>query len=200
MFDSLSKKLESAFKAIRGRGVLTSKDIESTMKEVRMALLEADVNFKLAKDFCAKVSEKALGEDVLKSLTPDKQVIKLVHDELVETMGSDAAELNLKVAPPAVIMLVGLQGSGKTTTAGKLAKLIQKDMKRRPLLVPADVYRPAAIDQLKTIAKSLDIEVYDSNVGQDPVQIAKDAVESAKTGASTLSSLIPPAAFKLMQN
>jgi signal recognition particle subunit SRP54 len=180
MFDSLHGKLESALKKIRGRGSLTAKDIEATMKDVRMALLEADVNFKVAKEFCDRVAVKAVGEDVLKSLSPDQQVIKIVHDELVTTMGEAAAELNLKVAPPAIIMLVGLQGSGKTTTCSKLAALLKKDYKRRPLLVPADVYRPAAIEQLKTLGKKLDVTVFDSRADQDPVDIAKQALQYAQ--------------------
>ncbi len=179
MFDSLQSKLEAAFHKIRGRGVLTDKDVEATMKEVRVALLEADVNFKVAKDFCARVAEKAVGEDILRSLSPGQQVIKLVHEELVVMMGTEAAPLNLGVAPPAIIMLVGLQGSGKTTTVGKLGLLIKKEFKRSPLLVPADVYRPAAIEQLKTLGRQLNLPVFDSRSDQDPVEIAKQAVEYA---------------------
>lgn len=179
MFDSLHSKLEAAFKSIRGRGVLSEKDIAATMKEVRMALLEADVNFKVAKDFCDTLAEKAKGEEILKSLTPDQQVIKLVHEQLVQVMGGDAAELQLNVAPPAIIMLVGLQGSGKTTTAGKLAGTLVSKLKRRPLLVPADVYRPAAIEQLKTLGSKLKIEVFPSSAEQDPVDIAKHSLEYA---------------------
>lgn len=179
MFDSLQTKLESALKKIRGRSVVSKEDLESTMKEVRMALLEADVNFKVAKDFCATVAEKSLGEGVLKSLSPDQQIIKIVHAELVAMMGAAAVELNLKVAPPAIIMLVGLQGSGKTTTASKLARLIRDKYKKKALLVPADTYRPAAIDQLKALGKNLGIEVYDSSATQDPVDIAKAALDYA---------------------
>ena len=175
MFDTLHNKLESAFKRIRGRGALSEKDIDATMKEVRMALLEADVNFKVAKDFCSRVGEKALGEEVLKSLSPDQQIIKIVHEELIETMGSGSVELELNVAPPAIIMLVGLQGSGKTTTIGKLGRHLRDEKKRKPLLVPADVYRPAAIEQLKTVAKQLDLEAFNSSADQDPVSIAKEA-------------------------
>lgn len=179
MFDSLQQKLNSALRVIRGKGVISDADIEATLKEVRRALLEADVNFKVAKDFCQSIAEKANGADILKSLTPDKQIIKLVHEELVTLMGGETAELNLKVAPPAVIMLVGLQGSGKTTTAGKLAKLLKADFKRKPLLVPADVYRPAAIDQLKTLGAKLEIDVFDSSAKDDPVDIAKRAYDYA---------------------
>lgn len=187
MFDSLHSKLESAFKKIRGRGSIGPKEVEVTMKEVRMALLEADVNFKVAKEFCDSVGQKALGEEVVKSLTPDQTIIKLVHDQLVETMGAEAAELNLKVAPPAIIMLVGLQGSGKTTTVGKLGRYLKETLKRNPLLVPADVYRPAAIEQLKTLAGQLSLDVFQSERSQDPVEIAKAAFKLASsTGHDTI--------------
>lgn len=179
MFDTLQSKIESALKRIRGRGVLTAKDIEATMKEVRMALLEADVNFKVAKDFCDRVSIKAQGEEVLKSLTPDQQIIKIVHTELVTMMGEAAVPLNLSVPPPAIVMLVGLQGSGKTTTCAKLAHLLGRELKRRPLLIPADVYRPAAIEQLKTLGRQLNVPTFDSHRDQDPVDIAKRGVEFA---------------------
>lgn len=180
MFDSLSNKLEAAFKKIRGRGKISEKDITETMTAVRMALLEADVNFKVAKEFCSRVAEKAVGEEVLKSLSPDQMIIKLVQEELTEVMGGGQSELNLKVAPPAVIMLVGLQGSGKTTTVGKLGKFLKESLKKRPLLVPADVYRKAAIDQLKTVGRQLNLDVYEANGEEDPVKIAKDAENYAK--------------------
>lgn len=180
MFTSLQEKLDSAFKRIRGRGVLTEKDIDETMKSVRMALLEADVNFKVAKDFCATVAEKSKGEAILKSLTPDQQIIKLVHQELISMMGGEAGELHTKVAPPAVIMLVGLQGSGKTTTAGKLALYLKKTLKRRPYLVPADVYRLAAIQQLTILGGQIGVPVHPSQQTDDPVQIAKNAITEAK--------------------
>lgn len=179
MFNTLQDKLDGALKLIRGKTKLSEKDINEALKAVRMALLEADVNFKVAKDFCAKVAEKSIGEGVLKSLTPDQQVIKIVHQELIEIMGGEASELNLSVAPPAVIMLVGLQGAGKTTTCGKLARLLKEDKKKKVLLVPADVYRPAAITQLKTLGKQIDVEVYDSNVNENPVDIAKASKEFA---------------------
>lgn len=180
MFSSLQDKLSAAFKHIRGRGVLSEKDIDETLKSVRMALLEADVNFKVAKEFCQNVAEKAKSESVRKSLTPDQQIIKLVHEELIKIMGGEASELNLRVAPPAVILLVGLQGSGKTTTASKLALLLKKQLKRRPYLVPADVYRPAAIEQLKSLAKSIDVPVHPSETSQDPVKIAEEACVTAR--------------------
>lgn len=187
MFGSLQDKLDSALNKIRGKASLSEKDIDEALKAVRMALLEADVNFKVAKNFCNQVAEKSKGESVLKSLTPDQQVIKIVHQELIEMMGSEAVELNLKVAPPAVIMLVGLQGAGKTTTSGKLARVLKEDLKRNVLLVPADVYRPAAITQLKTLGSQLNISVYDSNTDQNPVDIAREAKEYAsKAGFDTV--------------
>lgn len=179
MFDFLHDKIEGALKRIRGRGTLTASDVESALKEVRTALLEGDVNFKVAKEFCSRVTEKAIGENVLKSLSPDQQIIKIVHEELTATMGGDAAELDLHAAPPVVIMLVGLQGSGKTTTSAKLARLIREQYKRSPLLVPADIYRPAAIQQLKTLGGNLDIPVFDTQPTDRPVDIAIRAREFA---------------------
>ena len=179
MFDSLQNKLDSAFRKIRGKASLSEKDIDASMKEVRMALLEADVNFKVAKEFCNRIAEKSVGEDVLKSLTPDQQVIQIVHEELKTVMGQDAAELNLSAAPPVVIMLVGLQGSGKTTTCGKLARYLSEEKKKKPLLVPVDVYRPAAIEQLKTVGGQVGIDVYDTQPGSDPLDIAKESYEHA---------------------
>ena len=179
MFDSLHTKLEGAFKKLRGKGVLTENDIDTAMKEVRMALLEADVNFKVAKSFCESVAAEARGEAILKSLSPGQQVIKIVHEKLIEVMGSQAASLNLQDAPPIVIMLVGLQGSGKTTSCGKLARYLRDELKRTPYLVPADVYRPAAIEQLKTLAASLSVPVYQSDPSMDPVRIAQDAIAQA---------------------
>lgn len=179
MFDSLNSKLDSVFKKIRGRGVLNEKDIQAAMKEIRMALLEADVNFKVAKEFCDAVAAEANGEEVLKSLTPGQQVVKIVHEHLIEMMGGAASDINLKDAPPIIIMMVGLQGSGKTTTSGKLAKYLRDELKRSPYLVPADVYRPAAIEQLKTLGRQINIPVHASNADMDPVQIAKDALAAA---------------------
>jgi len=171
MFDFLHDKIDSALNKIRGRGALSAADVEATIKEVRTALLEGDVNFKVAKDFCARVTEKAVGESVLKSLSPDQQIIKIVHEELTATMGGEAAELNLQSAPPVVIMLVGLQGSGKTTTSAKLARLLKDSHNRSPLLVPADVYRPAAIEQLKTLGAKLGVPVFNSASTDRPLDI-----------------------------
>jgi signal recognition particle subunit SRP54 len=180
MFDFLHDKIDGALRKIRGRSVLSAADVEATMREVRSALLDADVNFAVAKDFCSRITTKAIGESVLKSLAPDQQIIKLVHEELTEMMGGEAAELNLRVAPPAIIMLVGLQGSGKTTTSAKLARLLKENHKRSPLLVPADVYRPAAIEQLKTLGAALSIPVFDSHVTDSPLDIALRAREHAQ--------------------
>lgn len=179
MFDTLHTKLEAAFKRIRGKGVVTKDDIEATFKVVRMALLEADVNYKVAQQLCARVAERALGTDVLKSFTPDQQIIKLVQDELVDLMGGGAAEINLRAAPPVVIVLVGLQGSGKTTTVAKLGCWLKKERRRKPLLVAADVYRPAAIEQLQILGKQLDLTVYADADSSDPVKIAENARQYA---------------------
>ena len=178
MFESLSEKLDSAFKKLRGHGRLTEGNIDEGLKEVRMALLEADVHYRVVKSFIEEVRARSLGQEVMGSLTPGQQVVKIVYEKLTELMGSRHEGLNLGGPPPAAIMLVGLQGSGKTTTAGKLAIQLRKSG-RRPFLVPADVYRPAAIDQLKKIADQVDVPVFASTTDQDPVQICLEA----KTGA-----------------
>jgi signal recognition particle subunit SRP54 len=180
MLQALHDKLDSALSRIRGKASLQARDIEEALKDVRVALLEADVNFRVAKDFCRQVAEKAVGEDILKSLSPDQQVIKIVHEELIGLMGRGATELNIRVAPPALIMLVGLQGSGKTTTAAKLALHLRKSLKRNPLLVSVDVYRPAAIDQLAALGKQLGIEVFPSSPSTPPLEIARAALAHAK--------------------
>jgi signal recognition particle subunit SRP54 len=180
MFDNLSDKLESVFKKLRGQGVMTEDNIKDALREVRLALLEADVNFKVVKDFVENVRQKAVGTEVLQSLAPGQQVVRIVHDELINLMGGDQDNsLDLAAKPPVALMLVGLQGAGKTTTCGKLGNWLRKQ-KRRPLLVPADVYRPAAIEQLKTVGKQLNIEVYDSRTDQDPVDITLAALRFAE--------------------
>lgn len=180
MFDNLSDKLESVFKKLRGQGVMTEDNIKDALREVRLALLEADVNFKVVKDFVENVRQKAVGTEVLQSLAPGQQVVRIVHDELVTLMGGGQDNaLDLAAKPPVALMLVGLQGAGKTTTCGKLASWLRKQ-KRRPLLVPADVYRPAAIDQLKTVGRQLNIEVFDSRSDQDPVEISAAAIRYAE--------------------
>jgi signal recognition particle subunit SRP54 len=173
MFDSLSGKLETVFKKLRGRGVLKEDDVKEALREVRLALLEADVNFKVVKEFIARVQERAVGREILTSLTPGQQVIKVVHEELVGLLGGTHSKLHLSPNPPTVIMLVGLQGSGKTTTAGKLAKNFKKDG-RKVLLVPADTRRPAAVEQLKTLARQVGVDAFASE-SPDPVAICRDA-------------------------
>lgn len=183
MFDSLSDKLEGVFRRIRGTGKLTEANIEEAMRDVRMALLEADVHFQVTKSFIDRVRERALGQDVLRSLTPEQHLIKIVHEELVAVMGGAAGKLELSGDVPAVLMLVGLQGSGKTTTAAKLARHLIDTKKRRPFLVPLDLSRPAAITQLKTLAAQVGdgCGVYDTPAqGGNPVQIAKAAIEQAR--------------------
>ena len=177
MFDGLSDKLESVFKKLRGHGRLNEQLIKETMREIRLVLLEADVNFRVVKDFVARVGERAVGQEVLQSLTPAQQVIKIVREELATLMGEgEDNSLNLAARPPVPLMLCGLQGAGKTTTCGKLALKLRRE-KRNPLLVPADVYRPAAIEQLKTLGRQLDVEVFDSSADQDPVDICRRALE-----------------------
>ncbi|NLY41535.1 MAG: signal recognition particle protein [Desulfovibrionales bacterium] len=178
MFDSLSDRLESVFKKLRGQGRLDEKNIQDGLREVRMALLEADVNFKVVKDFVERVKARALGQDVLASLTPGQQVIKIVHEELIELLGGESCALNFKGKPPYIIMMTGLQGSGKTTTAGKLALYLRRQ-KYTPYLVPADVYRPAAIDQLRKLGSELGVPVYPSTVDMYPVDICANAVREA---------------------
>jgi len=186
MFENLSDKLESVFKKLRGHGKLNEANIEEGLKEVRLALLEADVHYRVVKSFIEEVRTRALGQEVLASLTPGQQVVKIVNEKLTELMGSRHEALNLAGPPPAAVMLVGLQGSGKTTTAGKLAAQLRK-AGRRPFLVPADVYRPAAIDQLRTIANQLAVPVFPSTTDQDPVQICLEAKAGAfKQGCDTL--------------
>lgn len=183
MFASLSDKLDLVFKKLRGQGVMTEENVKDALREVRLALLEADVNFKVVKDFVEKVRARAVGTEVLQSLAPGQQVIKIVHDELVLLMGGgEDNSLDLAAKPPVAIMLVGLQGAGKTTSCGKLAKYL-KGQKRKPLLVPADIYRPAAIEQLKVLGRQLDIEVYQSSAEQKPLEICRDALRYATLNA-----------------
>ncbi|MCF8104617.1 MAG: signal recognition particle protein [Desulfohalobiaceae bacterium] len=186
MFDSLSDRLDSVFKKIKGHGRLDEKTIQEGLREVRLALLEADVNYKVVKDFIDRVKERSLGQDVLSSLTPGQQVIKIVHEELVQLLGGEHEALQIKGRGPAILMLVGLQGSGKTTTAAKLALHLRQE-NRKPYLVPADVYRPAAIDQLHKLASQLDVPAYPSRSDMDPVQICSQAITAgAEQGADVL--------------
>jgi len=178
MFDQLSDRLQSAFKSLTGRGRLSESNIEEAMREVRRALLEADVNFKVARQFVDDVKQRAVGEDVLSSLTPGQQVVKVVHSELVKLLGDTGEPFRIPSGAPAVIMIVGLQGSGKTTFCAKLARFL-KQRGKHPLLAAADTYRPAAQDQLSTLASQLDVPVHTGRPGADPVEITTTAVEEA---------------------
>jgi len=180
MFESLTEKLELTFKRLRGQGKITEKNIDDAIRDVRLALLEADVHIKVVKNFLDSVKAKAMGQEVLQSLTPDQQFLKIVRDELVELLGGEHQDLDLKTAPPVVIMLVGLQGSGKTTTLAKLARHLNKDKKRSPYLVPADVHRPAAIEQLKVLGRELDLPVHDSDPEASPVALCRQALSAAQ--------------------
>ena len=179
MFENLSEKLENIFKKLKGRGILTEENINASLKEIRMALLEADVNFKVAKDFIEDVRVRAIGKDVLESITPGQQIVKIVHDRLVELMGGISSHIKFGARIPSVIMLVGLQGCGKTTTAAKLALLLSREHKK-VCLVSADVYRPAAIQQLSLLAKQINAGFFEANDMKDPVEICFQAVEDAK--------------------
>jgi signal recognition particle subunit SRP54 len=180
MFESLTEKLELTFKRLRGEGRISEKNIDDALREVRLALLEADVHVKVVKTFLDSVKEKSLGQEVLQSLTPEQQFLKIVRDELTGLLGGEHRKIDLKAAPPVVIMVVGLQGSGKTTTLAKLARHLKRDQKRTPYLVPADVYRPAAIEQLKILGAEVELPVYDSNPQTSPVAICKQALDEAK--------------------
>ena len=178
MFESLSEKLEDIFKKLKGRGVLNEESVNAALKEIRMALLEADVNFKVVKDFIEDVRLRAIGKEVLESITPGQQVVKIVHDRLVELMGNTSANIKFGSRIPAPIMLVGLQGCGKTTTAAKLARILSRE--KRVYLVSADVYRPAAMEQLAVLGKQIKVGVFEAGTLRDPVKICADAVEQAK--------------------
>ena len=177
-FDGLSSRLQEITRKLKGKARITEDDLKEVLREVKLALLEADVNYRIVKEFIKVIEEKALGQDVLKSLTPGQQVVKIVKDELVSLLGGEESKINFTPNPPTVIMLVGLQGSGKTTTAGKLANIIRKQGKK-PLLVACDVYRPAAIDQLKQLGRELNIPVYEEGLN-NPVQTSINAINYAK--------------------
>jgi signal recognition particle subunit SRP54 len=184
VFESLGGRLQSVFDNLKRRGKLTEADVDNAMREVRLALLEADVNYKVVKDFIERVRERAVGHEVMRSLTPGQQVVKIVHDELTATLG-EPGRLNLGMQSPAVLMLVGLQGAGKTTMAGKLALHLRKEG-RRPLMVAADVYRPAAIEQLETLGKQLDIPVYSEGPDADPVKVCINGVKQGRDTGATI--------------
>ncbi|QGQ46884.1 signal recognition particle protein [Metabacillus sediminilitoris] len=179
-FEGLADRLQNTMAKIRGKGKVSEADVKEMMREVRLALLEADVNFKVVKDFVKRVSERSVGQEVMKSLTPGQQVIKVVKEELTELMGGEQSKIAVSNRPPTVIMMVGLQGAGKTTTTGKLANLLRKKFNRKPLLVAADIYRPAAIKQLQTLGKQLDMPVFSLGDQVSPVEIATKALEHAK--------------------
>ena len=178
-FENLGEKLQNVFKKLRGKGKLSEKDVKEAMREVRLALLEADVNFRVVKDFVAGITEKAVGHDILESLNPGQQVIKLVHEELIELMGSAQSQLTFSSKPPTVYMMVGLQGAGKTTSSGKLAGILRKQGKR-PLLVACDIYRPAAIKQLQVVGNTYNIPVFEMGDKTDPVKIAESSLDYAR--------------------
>jgi signal recognition particle subunit SRP54 len=179
MFENLSERLEKSFKLLKGQGRISEINIAETLKEVRRALLDADVNFKIAKQFTDSVKQKAIGQEVLKAVNPSQMMVKIVHDELVELMGGDKTDINIKINP-SIILIAGLQGSGKTTFSGKLAKLVKTKRGKNPLLVACDVYRPAAIEQLKIIGEQVEVPVYTEDGNMNPVVIAKNAVKEAK--------------------
>lgn len=179
-FENLGDKLQGVFKRLRGKGKLTEKDIKDAMREVKLALLEADVNFKVVKNFVSSVSEKALGQQILESLTPSQQLIKIVRDELIELMGSENEQLSYAKNPPTVYMMCGLQGAGKTTASGKLALSLRKAFGKRPLMAACDVQRPAAIKQLQVLGAQIDVPVFSIEGEKDPVKIAKEAIAHAK--------------------
>jgi signal recognition particle subunit SRP54 len=180
MFDSLSTKLDSIFKGLKGRGLLKEEDVDLALKEVRVALLEADVNFKVVKDFIKKIRDRAVGKEVLESLTPGQQVVKVVHAELCELLGGASSKIQLAPNPPTAIMMVGLQGSGKTTTAAKLALQFKKEG-RRPMMVAADLQRPAAIEQLITLGEQCSVPVFHSKGEKNPVKVCSDALNHARS-------------------
>lgn len=179
-FEGLAERLQGTIQRIKGKGKVSEADVKEMMREVRFALIEADVNLKVVKEFVKKVSERAIGVDVMKSLTPGQQVIKIVKDELTELMGGEQSPIKFAQKPPTVIMMVGLQGAGKTTTTGKLANLLRKKYNRNPLLVAADIYRPAAIQQLQTIGKQLSLPVFSMGTDVSPVEIVRQALEKSK--------------------
>ena len=179
MFDNLSERLERSFKLLKGQGKITEVNVAETLKDVRRALLDADVNYKIAKDFTSTVKERALGQDVLNAVKPNEMMVKIVHDELTELMGAHQQDINIKNSP-SIILIAGLQGSGKTTFTGKLANLLKTKKGKHPLLIAGDVYRPAAIEQLKVLGEQIDVPVYSEEGNNDPVALAKAGIKEAK--------------------
>ncbi len=185
MFESLSERLERSFKILKGEGVISEINVSETLKDVRRALLDADVNFKIAKQFTDTVKQKAMGQNVLKSVKPSQMMVKIVHDELVLLMGGEKSEINIK-ANPSVVLIAGLQGSGKTTFSAKLAKMLKSKRGKNPMLVAGDVYRPAAIDQLKVLGTQIEVPVYTEEGNRNPVEIARNAIREAKRSGHDL--------------
>ena len=185
IFENLADRLQETFKKLRGHGKLTADDVNATMREIRIALLEADVNFKVVKDFIKKIKERAVGQEVLESLTPAQAVIKIVNEELTALMGQTQSHINISPKAPTIIMMVGLQGAGKTTSAGKLGLMFKKQGKH-PLMVAADIYRPAAIKQLQVLGSQIDIPVFAKEDCKDAVRIANDAIDYAKSHANDI--------------
>lgn len=185
MFENLSERLERSFKILKGQGKITELNVAETLKEVRRSLLDADVNYKIAKDFTARVKEKALGMNVLTAVKPGQMMVKIVHDELAELMGGHNVEVDIK-GHPAIILMSGLQGSGKTTFSGKFANLLKNKKGKKPLLVACDVYRPAAIEQLKMLGQQIDVPVYSDETTKDPVKIARDAIKFARENGNDI--------------
>lgn len=180
MFENLSEKLERSFKILKGQGKITEINVAETLKEVRRSLLDADVNYKIAKDFTNRVKEKAMGMNVLTAVKPGQMMVKIVHDELAELMGGHNVDIDLK-GNPAIILMSGLQGSGKTTFSGKLANMLKNKRGKKPLLVACDVYRPAAIEQLRVLGEQIEVPVYTDETTKDPVKIALDAIKQARS-------------------
>jgi len=188
MFEALAEKFDSLLRKLQGQGRITERNIEDALRDVRLALLEADVNLQVVRDFVEAVKRDALGQEVLRSLTPEQHFLRLVHRELVRLLGEGPGGLDLGGAAPCVILLVGLNGSGKTTTVAKLARHLRAERSRTPYLVPADMYRPAAIEQLETLARQLDLPVHPARAGDDPVALARAAIEAARGRRSTRRS------------
>ena len=183
-FEGLAERLQGTLQKIKGKGKISEADVKEMMRDVRRALIEADVNLKVVKEFVKNVSERAVGQEVMKSLTPGQQVIKIVKDELTKLMGGEQSQISFSSRPPTVIMMVGLQGAGKTTTTGKLANVLRKKYNKKPLLVAADIYRPAAVKQLETIGKQLSLPVFSLGTDISPVEIVKQAYRTCKRRAS----------------
>ncbi|MFB0973812.1 MAG: signal recognition particle receptor subunit alpha, partial [Bacteroidales bacterium] len=179
MFESLMDRLEKSFKLLKGEGKITEINVSETLKDVRRALLDADVSYKIAKEFCDDVKQKAIGQDVLTAVKPEQMMVKIVHDELAELMGSDSSDINVK-GNPGIVLVAGLQGSGKTTFVGKLANNLKSKRSMQAMTVAGDVYRPAAIEQLKVLSDSIGVQMYTEEGVKDPVKIAKDAIASAR--------------------